>query len=169
MSDLALGQFLELTNQEERIVEERLGVSTQRAVHLLNAAWDWATEHTESAEDFEARFPEFASSYRLPPTMAKLAVDYVIQSAAANTMSDADMRGFELMVSKKPEAEWTEDDTQAWEAFMASCKTAAMEASPSMRLYVTKIKDRGIPTTNGEIKEAAGLAYLREWARAQIN
>jgi hypothetical protein len=164
-----MSELLELTKQEERIVKERLGVSARRAVHRLIAAWEWAIEHTESQEDFEARFPEFAAKYRLTPAITKLAVDYVIQSAAANTMSDADMRGFELMVSKKPEAEWTEDDDRAWEAFEASCKKAALEANASERLYVTKIKDRGIPTTNGEIKEAAGLAYLREWARAQIN
>jgi hypothetical protein len=160
-------KILELTKQEQRVIENCLGTSVSQAVDLLIAAQQWAFENT-TPRDFETRFPEFVASRGLTPTLADVATTYVLSWTQTNEEKEVDRRGFELLVSNKPREAWSEADERAWVAFMDSCTEAVEQATESQRLAICNLIDRGTPTTLKEVEEWGPLAHLREWARLSI-
>jgi hypothetical protein len=157
-------ELLELTEQEKRIVRERLGVSERRVTRLLLAASRWARKNT-TPEEFESRFPEFIAAYKLNPAIAEVATNYVLSfvDTASDEEHELDERCKLMLVSGLDKT--NEED---WEAFMGHCKKAHDEATASERLLVHNIAERGVPTTQEEIEEALALAHLREWVCTQI-
>jgi hypothetical protein len=158
--------LLQLTEPEQTVVEERLGASAPRVVHLLLEARQWAYEHT-TPDEFDSRFPEFVAAYRLNPALADVAAVYVLSHAGNDEVQEVDRRGFELMLSRKPPESWNEADEKTWAAFMESCDKEY--ATPSQRLVCQNIIERGTPTTRTELEEAWAFAHLREWVRSQVH
>src|SRR5271166_4319320 len=107
--------LIQLTEDEEHIVEQRLETSLSEAVYILQDVLDWALEFT-TPDEFESRFVEFAQRYRLAPAWAEVAASYVLNYVADDEEIETDRRGFELMFRKRKDA-WDETDQQTWAAF----------------------------------------------------
>ena len=167
------GKLLELTNQEQCVVEERLGKTVPQTVDILLAALSWAFARTKP-QNFRRRFRKFVAAHGLNPALADVAADFVLTFTASDEEQEIDRRGFELMFLGKPTDQWDEADEldeaaeQTWTAFMESCRKAYDQATPSMQLAIQNMIDRGTPTTEQEVEEMQVLAHLREWARSQI-
>jgi hypothetical protein len=166
------GKLLELTSQEQRVIEERLGKTVPQAVDILLAALQWAFDNA-TPQNFKRRFRKFVAAHSLNPALADVAADFVLTFTASDEEQEIDRRGFALMFSKKPDKldeadELDEADKQTWTAFLESCRKAYEQATPSMKLATQNMIDRDQPTTEQEVEEMQVLAHLREWARSQI-
>jgi hypothetical protein len=162
--------LLQLTEAEQRIIQEHMGANVPRIVHLLNAAYDWAVKNG-TPEDFQNQFPRFIADYRLTPALAKLAEDYVLSWTCSDEEMEREqleMRGLAVLLSKEPEEHQTEADKAAVAAFLEGAKNEYETASASQREMCLNVVARDLPTTKGEIDEGMVLAYLREWVHRQI-